>query len=226
MHLPDHLLNSGLAGGLLAGAAALLGYAFGKVMKAVTAMVHAFAGNNGQKISTGSFSFSKGAGSYFAKLAIIALWVFACQMFNLPVTSSTSVHLIGGVFAVILVGPYAGALVIALVLIVQSVFFGDGGISALGANIFNMAFIGAFAAYYVYKSLAEKNYYLAVIAACLFSVLGAAFSCLTQLSISGAVSFTAAFKDMMGLHFLAAVVEIALTLMLLKAFKGLNYENR
>jgi cobalt/nickel transport system permease protein len=159
------------------------------------------------------------------KLAIIAIWVFAAQMFNITVASATSVHLIGGVFAAVLAGPFAGFLVISSVLIVQSAFFADGGFLALGANIFNMAFIGSFLSYYVYKAALgrhQSRYYFAVAAACFFSVLTAALFCLLELGLSGAVSFAQAFKDMMSLHFLFAVVETLITLILLKLFKLLE----
>ncbi|MDR3049538.1 MAG: energy-coupling factor ABC transporter permease [Elusimicrobiota bacterium] len=218
MHIPDGFLNSNLASGLLAGAVGILGYCFSKVLKAVTVLVGVLAGNNGQKIAGGHLAFTKSAKQYFQKLAIIAIWIFAFQMFNIPIQSSTSAHLIGGVFAAVLVGPFAGVLVISSVLIVQSFFFGDGGILALGANILNMAFVGSFLSYYIYKALKEKNCYLAVCAACFFSVMMAALFCLFELSMSGKISFMGAFSDMMRLHLVFAVLESAITIVLLKVF--------
>jgi cobalt/nickel transport system permease protein len=226
MHIPDGFLNNGLAGGLLAGALAALGYCFAKVLSAVTVVMGKLAGNSGG-VSLSSFfpGLNQNAGKYFARLAIIAIWVFAAQMFNITVASATSVHLIGGVFAAVLAGPFAGFLIISSVLITQSVFFADGGLLALGANIFNMAFIGSFLSYYVYKAAAKKNYYFGVSAACFFSVLAAALFCLLELGFSGTVSFGQAFKDMMSLHFLFALVETALTLVLIKLFKAMEPEN-
>jgi len=225
MHIPDGFLNNGLAGGLLAGALAAIGYCFAKVFSALTAVVGKLAGNNGVSFS-GSFpGLASGAGKYFTRLAIIAIWVFASQMFNIPVDSATSVHLIGGVFAAVLAGPFAGFLIMSSVLIVQSAFFSDGGLLALGANIFNMAFIGSFLSYYVYKAALGKarasraRYCLSITAACFFSVLTAASFCLLELGISGSVSFVQAFKDMASLHFIFAAVETVITLVLLKLFK-------
>jgi len=80
-------------------------------------------------------------------------WIFAAQMFNFPINKGTSGHLIGGVFASVLLGPLEGVVVIAVVLIVQSLFFADGGIMALGANITNMAIFGSFVSYYIYAGL-------------------------------------------------------------------------
>jgi cobalt/nickel transport system permease protein len=219
MHIPDGFLNNGLAGGFCAAAAAMLVFCAGKVFKTAAATVTAFAGVGG---AAGSVVLSKGNVNYYRKLAIIAVWVFACQMFNITVASATSVHLLGGVFAAVLAGPFAGFIIMSSVLIVQSLFFADGGFLALGTNIFNIAFVGSFLAYYVYKALSSKNYYFAVAAACFFSVLAAALTCLAELGISGSVSFGQAFKDMTTLHFLFAIVETGITLILLKMFGTLE----
>ncbi|MDR2860910.1 MAG: energy-coupling factor ABC transporter permease [Elusimicrobiota bacterium] len=226
MHIPDGFLNTKLAAGLLAGGLAVLGFCLSKVLKAVTVLVGALAGNDGNsKMSLGRLAFSQNSGAYFRKLALIAIWVFAAQMFNIPIQSATSAHLIGGVFAAILVGPFAGFVIISSVLIVQSLFFGDGGVYALGANIVNMAFIGSFLSFYIYKALAKRNYYAAVLIACSFSVLAAALLCLVEVWISGTISFGEALKDMMSLHAVFALLETAITLILVKAFRAIEGED-
>ena len=78
---------------------------------------------------------------------LVAAFIFAVQMVNFPILPGVSGHFFGGALAAILVGPYTGALCIAIVLIVQSLLFADGGISALGTNITNMALIGVAAGY-------------------------------------------------------------------------------
>lgn len=78
---------------------------------------------------------------------LVAAFIFAVQMVNFPILPGVSGHLLGGALAAILVGPYTGALCIAIVLIVQSLLFADGGITALGTNITNMAVVGVAAAY-------------------------------------------------------------------------------
>ncbi len=78
---------------------------------------------------------------------LVAAFLFAVQMVNFPVLPGVSGHLLGGALAAILVGPFTGALCLAIVLVVQSLLFADGGVSALGANITNMALIGVGAAY-------------------------------------------------------------------------------
>ena len=219
MHIPDGFLNNKMALGLLAGALGALAFCFSRVLKTAAVLVGKFAGENG-KAASGIMSFSESAPSLFKKMAIIAIWVFAAQMFNIPIASSTSAHFLGGVFAAVLVGPFAGFIVISSVLIVQCLFFADGGLNALGANILNMAFIGSFLAYYVYKFFSERNYYLAIAAACFFSIVGASFACLIELSVSGTVSFRDAFMDMTMLHLIFAALETVLTLIALKLFNN------
>lgn len=78
---------------------------------------------------------------------LVAAFVFAVQMVNFPILPGVSGHLLGGALAAILVGPYTGALCIGIVLVVQSLLFADGGVSALGANITNIALISVAAGY-------------------------------------------------------------------------------
>ena len=80
---------------------------------------------------------------------LVAAFVFAVQMVNFPVLPGVSGHLLGGALAAVLVGPATGALCIAIVLVVQSLLFADGGVTALGTNIVNMALIGVVAGYTV-----------------------------------------------------------------------------
>ncbi|MGW5523173.1 energy-coupling factor ABC transporter permease [Gordonia sp. NPDC003950] len=92
---------------------------------------------------------------------LVAAFIFAVQMINFPILPGVSGHLLGGALAAILVGPYTGALCIAIVLVVQCLLFADGGITALGANITNMALISTFAGYGVavilYRVIAARS---------------------------------------------------------------------
>jgi cobalt/nickel transport system permease protein len=78
---------------------------------------------------------------------LVAAFIFAVQMLNFPVLPGVSGHLLGGALAALLVGPWVGALCVSVVLIVQALVFADGGVTALGPNIFNMAIIGTAVAY-------------------------------------------------------------------------------
>jgi cobalt/nickel transport system permease protein len=84
---------------------------------------------------------------------LVAAFVFAVQMLNFPVAAGTSGHLLGGVLAAVLVGPYTGILCISVVLLVQGLFFADGGLTALGVNITNMALITVVVGYGVFRGL-------------------------------------------------------------------------
>jgi cobalt/nickel transport system permease protein len=84
---------------------------------------------------------------------LVAAYIFAVQMLNFPVAAGTSGHLLGGVLAAVLVGPWAGAICVAVVLVVQSLLFADGGLSALGLNITNMAVVGVFGGWAVFTLL-------------------------------------------------------------------------
>jgi len=84
---------------------------------------------------------------------LVAAYIFAVQMLNFPVAAGTSGHLLGGALAAVLVGPWAGALCVAVVLLVQGLLFADGGLSALGLNIINMALITAWGGYAIFLLL-------------------------------------------------------------------------
>ncbi len=84
---------------------------------------------------------------------LVAVYIFAVQMLNFPVAAGTSGHLLGGALAAILVGPYTGALAVSVVIIVQALLFADGGLSALGLNIINMAFVTVLVAWPVFRLL-------------------------------------------------------------------------
>jgi cobalt/nickel transport system permease protein len=86
-------------------------------------------------------------------VGLAAAFIFAAQMLNFPVANGTSGHLLGGVLAAVLVGPWAGALAVTVVLVVQALLFADGGLSALGLNVINMALAGSFVGYGVYLLL-------------------------------------------------------------------------
>ncbi|MDG3005672.1 energy-coupling factor ABC transporter permease [Paludisphaera mucosa] len=86
-------------------------------------------------------------------MGMTAAFVFAAQMVNFPVGPGVSGHLLGGVLSAVILGPWAGAVVIAAVLIVQCLLFQDGGVTALGANFLNMGLIGSVGGYAVYAPI-------------------------------------------------------------------------
>jgi cobalt/nickel transport system permease protein len=87
-------------------------------------------------------------------VAILAAGIFAIQAINVPIPWGTSGHMMGAALAAIVLGsPFAAVFILTLVLIVQGVLFGDGGITVMGANIINMGVIGGFVGYYSYRGL-------------------------------------------------------------------------
>lgn len=89
-------------------------------------------------------------------LAIGAAFSFVLMMFNVPIPGGSTGHATGGVLVAILLGPWAACIAVTITLVIQALLFGDGGITALGANCFNMAFALVFLGYYVYKVVSFK----------------------------------------------------------------------
>src|SRR5438445_6492330 len=81
---------------------------------------------------------------------LVSAFIFAVQMLNFPVATGTSGHLLGGALAAVLVGPYVGAACVAVVLLVQCLLFTDGGLTALGLNVVNMALVTAIGGYAIF----------------------------------------------------------------------------
>ncbi len=94
---------------------------------------------------------------YIPLLAIGAAFSFLIMMFNVPIPDGTTAHGVGGALLAVVLGPWAAFISISIALIIQALFFGDGGILALGANIFNMAFILPFAAYFIYRWISGQS---------------------------------------------------------------------
>ncbi len=84
-------------------------------------------------------------------LALLSAFSFLIMMFNVPVPGGTTAHAVGGTLIAILLGPWAALIGESLALVVQALFFGDGGLTAIGANCFNMGFVLPFIGYLVYR---------------------------------------------------------------------------
>lgn len=89
-------------------------------------------------------------------ISILAAGIFAAQMLNWPLPGGTSLHFVGGALAGIILGPWLGFFAMFLVLLIQCLVFHDGGITALGANVLNMAIIDVMIGYLVYKVFIKK----------------------------------------------------------------------
>ncbi len=154
-------------------------------------------------LSLAAFAASKSAVKpSSAKFAAVTAMIFAMQMLNFPIASGTSGHLLGGVLAVSLLGVPFAVLSVSLVLAVQAIFFGDGGINALGANIINMAFVGSAAAGIFLAWLKERGIskFLAIAIASWVSVVMAASACSLEVATAGAVALNRVWVAMLSVH--------------------------
>lgn len=150
---------------------------------------------------------------------LVAAFVFAAQMLNFPVAGGTSGHLIGGLLAAVLVGPWLGSLALTVVLVVQALLFADGGVSALGLNIVNMAFVPAFVGYGLFRAAravlpATRAGVLAATAVAAWaSVLLAslAFTVEYALGGNGAASTVTVAGAMLSVHAVIGVGEAVIT---------------
>ena len=148
-------------------------------------------------------------------MGVTAAFIFAAQMLNFPIAGGTSGHFLGGVLAAILLGPARGLLVMGLILFVQALLFADGGIAALGANIFNMGVIGAVGGYFIFwtfkRLLPRISPWLSAAIAGWGSVVLAAAACAVELAISGTVPLEVVMPAMVGIHALIGIGEGAIT---------------
>lgn len=150
-------------------------------------------------------------------MGVLAAAIFAGQMLNFSVTGGTSGHLLGAAIAVILLGPWAAVLVMVSVVSVQALLFQDGGILALGANIFNMAIVGVFVSYAIYSLLGrlfkqqKSGLFISGFAAAWGSIIIASLSCALQLALSGTSPANIAIPAMAGIHALIGLGEGLIT---------------
>ena len=94
---------------------------------------------------------------YVPLLALGAAYCFLVMMFNIPIPDGTTAHAVGGVLVAVLLGPWAAVIAVSTALLIQALFFGDGGVLAYGANCFNMAIVMPFVGYWVYLAIARRS---------------------------------------------------------------------
>jgi cobalt/nickel transport system permease protein len=158
-------------------------------------------------------------------LGVMAAFIFAAQMFNFPIAGGTSGHLLGGVLAAVLLGPWPATLVMAAVVSVQALIFQDGGLLVLGANIFNMGVIGTLGGYVLYRALAgmlggeARGRLPAAGIASWASVVAGSAAMAIELAISGVTPLALALPAMVGVHALIGIGEALITVAAL-AFIG------
>lgn len=150
---------------------------------------------------------------------LTAVFIFSVQMLNFPVAAGTSGHLLGGALAAVLVGPWAATLALTVVLLMQGFLFADGGLTALGLNVFNMGLIGVWIGYLiftVFKKILPKNKSSIAIAAAIggaLSVPAAAIGFTIEYALGANATFSVStvFRAMVGTHILIGIGEAIIT---------------
>ncbi|MBO4257690.1 energy-coupling factor ABC transporter permease [Streptomyces griseorubiginosus] len=150
---------------------------------------------------------------------LVAAFIFAVQMLNFPVAAGTSGHLLGGALAAILVGPFTGVLCVSVVLLMQGILFADGGLTALGVNITDMAIVTTVVSYAVFRVLVKvlprgrRSVTVASFVAALVSVPAAAVAFTLIYAVGGTtdVSLGKVATAMIGVHVLIGLGEAVIT---------------
>lgn len=132
MHIPDGYLSPGTCAALYAGAAPFWWAALRRLRRTLRAQL-------------------------VPRLSLVAAFSFVVMMFNIPLPGGTTGHAVGAALATIVLGPAASILAISTALAIQAFFFGDGGITSLGANCFNIAIVGSLVAFPVYRAIAGRS---------------------------------------------------------------------
>ncbi len=197
MHIPDGFIDvpTAVTTGVLS--ALGLGYALRRVRKTLAA-------------------------SSVPLLGLSAAFVFAAQMLNFPVAGGTSGHLVGAVLVAVLLGPAAAVVVMSAVLILQCLLFADGGVTALGANVFNMAILAPGVGYATYRAIqrvfpGERGRLVGTAFGSWLSTVAAAVSCAGQLALSGIVPWRLVLPAMAGVHMLIGLGEALITTLVVAA---------
>ena len=153
--------------------------------------------------------------------AVLAAGIFAIQAMNIPIPWGTSGHMVGAALvAIVFASPWAAVLLLSIVLILQGLIFGDGGITALGANILNLGIIGGFVGYYLFKGTKSLGEIPAVFIAAWASIFLAAIACAIEMWIAGTFPLDKGLA-MMGLyHAVIGVIEGVLTVVIVLAVQS------
>jgi cobalt/nickel transport system permease protein len=192
MHIPDGFVSTGTAAATWLASAGSVGYAVRRVNREL----------NERQIPL---------------MGVTAAFVFAAQMMNFTVAGGTSGHLLGGALVAILLGPWAGMLVLTSVLAVQALLFQDGGLLALGANVFNMAVVGVLVGWVVYTTLrrllGDRTWATMAsgFAAAWRSVFVASLVAAAELAVSGTSPWLVALPAMGLVHALIGIGEGLIT---------------
>ena len=237
MHIPDEFINNGALGSTGAAAAVAVAYALQKVRSTFLKRIPVFKARLATFPDFGGgseMSFQNRLSRYgrekIWRMAAVGALIFSSQMVNFPIGGGTSGHLLGGVLAALIVGPFEALLVMALVLATQALLFGDGGVVALGANIFNMGIVGALGGFYFFTFLAKgaiqkrKGFLKNAFVAAWLSVIAAAVAASLEIAWSGTVPLMTVLPAMFLVHLVIGLMEGAVTISVLGLLMRKNFK--
>jgi len=159
-----------------------------------------------------------------AQVGIMTAFIFAAQMLNFPVAPGASGHFLGGALAALLFGPWQASLMMTVILVIQAFVFLDGGITALGANVLNMAVIAPWVSWGIVRAVGRRmGRSAAVFLAAWCSVVAAALACGLELSLSGAAEWRLALSAMAGWHVLIGIGEGLITMVVLTYLRRIGF---
>ena len=155
-------------------------------------------------------------------MGVLASFVFLVQLFSFPVGPGTSVHLSGALLIAILLGPLSGFIIMSVSLIAMALLFQHGGIFSLGANIFNLAGMGCFLGYALYRVIPGER--LSIVLAGLFSTMAAAASMTLELYFSSMLDLSLGLKSIITIYTITGLIEGLITLMIILYVKRVKPE--
>ena len=154
-------------------------------------------------------------------LAVLAAGIFAIMSMNMPIPFGTSGHMVGGALvAIVFMAPEAAVLVFTAVLLIQALFFGDGGITALGANVLNMAIVGGFVGLYTFKGLKDIiGKYPSIFVGAWLATLVAAVVAAFEMAFAGTFPLSIGVASMALYHAFIGIIEGVLTVIVIYALE-------
>lgn len=231
MHIPDGFLNGQLNFNLTAVSLIAGSFTLKKVKESLFAKSQVLVpqlvtniGQIGQSKLVSRWFFKTNARQKIQKMALVFCLVFTTQIIDFIKIGEIPGHLIGSLLAALVLGLWAGVLVMSAVLAVQAIFLGDGGITVLGVNIFNMAIVGCIGGYYLYLGLKKlvKNNNLAIFFSSWFSVMAMVLVYAIEAKIAGQGE---GVGQLIIIHTLVGIVEGLVTILALKyLFAAKAYE--
>lgn len=162
----------------------------------------------------------------------LTAFVFAAQMINFPIGFGASGHFLGALFLMLALGAPLGFIAMSVILVIQALFFADGGITALGSNIFNMGVMGGLLPYLIFVKLHKTAAFFrtragfpALAAACAYiSVILASFACGVEIGLSGVAAVNTVLATIVFIHAFIAAGEAALVFMILNFLAAVRPE--